>query len=164
MDLFTLLAVISREIVNIFIAATDMMNSLIPWRKSKIVSILMQIIQFALSSPSFMLREPSITMTFSLIVKDMMLKRTSGKLLLQWTSHVLVLHFAALKISIFSHLVAEWTRNVLLMLLKFMTLRGMCGKRYQLESVIRTNGFLHTWVMHIRSPIKKLWFLEEKVH
>jgi hypothetical protein len=40
----------------------------------------------------------------------------------------------------------------------------MCGKRYQLESVIRTNGFLHTWVMHIRSPIKKLWFLEEKVH
>ena len=44
-----------------------------------------------------------------------------------------------------------------------MTFQEIFGKRFQPQSWINQNGFLHTWALHIRSLITKLWYLEAKV-
>lgn len=103
--------------------------------------MLMLTIPFAQLSPSFMLLVLLLTTRFMGIPRDMIARRTNGRSLLHLMYQDQVLPSAASRINIYSPSVEELTKKESLILLKFTISREMLGKKFQLQSVIRPNGF-----------------------
>lgn len=153
------LVVSSRDKILTWENATDLMRYSTDLSKNQTCTMLMLTIPFAQLNPSFMLLVLLLTTKFMDILRDMIARRTNGRSLLHLMCQDQVLPFAASRINIFSPLVEESTKKESLILLKFMISREMLGKKFQLQSVIRPNGFQHTWVWLSRLQTRKSWFL-----